>query len=133
METASLCRGVNCKHRDGGANRSETLWPLLVYTSKYQLQTELNLPRRVGLAADYSELHIPKCTVRPTKLRRVEQVEELGSELEIRPFSDRESLERREVEVGDAVLTNIRQEAAHVAIGERLGLGKDRRVKPPIN
>jgi len=64
----------------------------------------------------------------------VKEVKELGSELYGPPVfrSEEGVLDQSEVEVGQPVHPNIRQEAAHVAEGERWWLNEARRVEPVV-
>jgi hypothetical protein len=55
--------------------------------SKHKLQCELNQPRIVDRIIDASKGPIRKEGVWRAKLRMVEEIEELGAELEAHPFA----------------------------------------------
>src|SRR5215470_4266354 len=97
-----------------------------------QLQAELDHAWRVRLAVDDSEQHIAVAPIGLAELRRVEHVEKLRPKLQADRLLEVEIPVRREVEVGDAGLANVRQQAARRAERERLRLRKDRRIEPAV-
>src|SRR5215470_15469192 len=70
-----------------------------VYELKDQFQSELNLARRADDAGDGSGIAGANGRVRQIELRRVEEVEKFGAELEIQALGNVELLEEREIKI----------------------------------
>src|ERR1019366_646704 len=97
-----------------------------------KLQGQLDLPRGIRGAIDLAEGSVGNVYVRPAKLRMVERVLRLHSELEVvlvlRP--EVVVLEQGQVGCGDARVADVGQRAAGVAEGEQRRLREHRCIEP---
>ena len=78
------------------------------------LQPKLNLPGRVGLGGDYAECAGCDACVRAAESRRVERVEEFGTELNPHSFHNREVLEKGKVEVPHSIDADVRHTCSQI-------------------
>jgi hypothetical protein len=102
--------------------------------SKSKFQCELDQSRIVVLGADNAKCRRTKRVARGTKLGMVEQVEELGSELQVYPvlWAEGSILDQSPVEIRQPIPAKIRLYAGHVAESEGCRLREAGRVEPFI-
>src|SRR5919106_5981043 len=93
--------------------------PSAVSTSPQQLESELKLPRCVGLSRDDAERRRCDAGVGTGELHAVERVERLDPELRRHPLPELEVLEERQIEIADVVRAEDRREDRLVAERER--------------
>src|SRR5260370_26304955 len=86
-------------------------------SSEVEFQSELNKAWQVDRVRHHSEVSAGQRPVRRSELGMVKQVEELGSELNIKPFSNGGSLEHCEIEIDDSLLPDRGVYARFVAEG----------------
>ena len=76
----------NCQNNLGKPHLSEQ-------RSEHDLQSKLDLPRRIRLRTDYSETGVGDASIWPAELDAVERVQELGPKLHSYVFMGKEFLE----------------------------------------
>src|SRR5687768_7527371 len=100
-------------------------------TSKEELRTKLNLPRRADDTCNRARLRCADRRIGEIELRRVERIEDFSAELDAVIRLDAELLEQREVEIHTAGA--VQDVSAGVAVGE-WRRGRERRgVEPPVH
>ena len=101
-------------------------------SSEYKFQSELNQPRIVDRKVYASKGCVRKTCIGRAKLRMVEEVEELGAELEAHPFvrSECGSLEYGEIEIDNAFLAQAGIHARFVAKDKSIRLRETGGVEP---
>src|ERR1700733_12544550 len=94
--------------------------------SKLEPQSKLHNARRAARRgrSDVAESAVAIVQVGKAEARRVREVEELAAKLELHLFADREFLGEREIDVVDAVGTQVREVARRVAGSLVAGIGK---------
>jgi len=75
--------------------------------SEHQLQSQLDLPGHVRLAADHSKRRRAECRIRSVEDRRIGDVECLSTKLELESFLDLKVLEERKIKVSGPVRSNV--------------------------
>src|SRR5581483_302415 len=93
--------------------------------------TQLQIPGRVLLAADYAECGGINADVWNAELCTVERVERLGPELHLHAVGDRRVLEQGYVEVVHAGATQVRHQPGRIPKRERSVERELRRVEIP--
>ena len=74
-----------------------------------ELQSKLHLARCVGLSGDPPKGSIRDIRFRVTKSRRIEGIQELGSELNTDSLRDLKVFEEGQIEILDAVVADVGQ------------------------
>src|SRR5262249_20362213 len=111
-----------------GKGDSETQ-PAPVLQSKQQFQPKLNTPRAIR-GKDSAERRRADEVIWQTKVRMVEQIEELRAELDHRGFPQRGVLDKREVDV--FVTRPVQNVAAGGAETAERRDDEGRRIEPPV-
>jgi hypothetical protein len=75
--------------------------------SEKEFESELHLPRRIGLRGDHPERTRIDAGVRSAKYQSVRQIERLGSKLQGYPFRDSKVLEEGEVQIPAPSMTKL--------------------------
>src|SRR6476646_927961 len=105
-------------------------------TSESDLQTELQIPRRVGYRGHLAEALRRHRPIRSSELGMIEQIVELGAELGRDLMildADVEALRHYRVHIAQPARAHIRQKRSGIAKSKGRGVGKNAGVEPAID